>query len=376
MAPNPCLPMRCSFWRGWPRGPLDALRGRGRLVRGSAAIGLSVLAALGAVLDGSAQTIRGIVYDETSSRALGGASVRIFLTDLTPVTVVRADARGAYTVDVDSAGRYVVVAFRAGYATNPPEVVDIEENETLNLLLNLKLLSADSPDFTVSQAEIEGRAGFIFGQVVRHLDGSPIEQAEVQLTSLSKSVLTNQAGRFRFERVDPGPTVIRVNHLSYQPQEHLVDVGAGIAYQMTVRMDADPIEIEGIEVVARSRLVARRLIPVYERMDRKTFGYFSTTQDFGKRGHPSVAAMLQSLPSTTVRSGRGLTWSIELRGGCTPTIFVDGVRVGRGGVSEFLNMSTISVEIIEVFPGAASLPPEYNDPGTFCAVGIWTKRGG
>ena len=88
-----------------------------------------------------------------------------------------------------------------------------------------------------------------------------------------------------------------------------------------------------------------------------------------------MAAMLQELPSTRIRN-RGLTWSIELRGGCTPTIFVDGVRVGRGGVSEFLNMSTISVEIIEVFPGAASLPAEYNDPGTFCAIGIWTKRGG
>ena len=376
MVPTPISQMRCSFLRGCPWGPLPALRGRPRFVRGSAAIGLAVLAVLGSVRDGSAQTIRGMVYDETSGRALGGTSVRIFLVDLTPVLDVQADARGAYTVDVESAGRYVVVASRTGYATSPPEVVDIKEDETLNLLLNLRSLLSDRPDFTVSQAEIEGRAGFIYGQVVQHVDGSPVEQAEVHLTSLSKSVLTNQSGRFRFEEVDHGPTVIRVNHLSFEPQEHLVDVEAGVAYQVTVRMDVDPIEVAGIEVVARSRFVARRLIPVYERMDRKAFGFFSTTQDFVKRGNPSVAAMLQELPSTRVRSGRGLTWSIQLRGGCTPTIFVDGVRVGRGGVSEFLNMSTISVEIIEVFPGAASLPPEYNDPGTFCAIGIWTKRGG
>ncbi len=37
-------------------------------------------------------------------------------------------------------------------------------------------------------------------------------------------------------------------------------------------------------------------------------------------------------------------------------------------------MSTMDVAVIEVYPGAASLPPEFNDPGSMCAIGIWTKR--
>ena len=65
---------------------------------------------------------------------------------------------------------------------------------------------------------------------------------------------------------------------------------------------------------------------------------------------------------------------------CVPTIYLDGMRVSRHGdpasLSEFLTMSTFDVAVIEVYPGAASLPAEFNDPGTMCAIGIWTRRGG
>jgi len=46
------------------------------------------------------------------------------------------------------------------------------------------------------------------------------------------------------------------------------------------------------------------------------------------------------------------------------------------GLSEMMGLPTLDVAVIEVYPGASSLPPEFNDPGTMCAIGIWTKRGG
>ena len=341
---------------------------------GASTLVLSFVAVLAAPDAAAGQLVRGMVFDETSREPLPGSLVQILEPDLTPVATTQADSRGAYSVALPTAGRYVLVASRAGYANNPPEVVDVAEHETINLLLNLRSLRPERFDYTVSQAEVEGRKGYVFGQVLQYINGDPIENAEVSLSNRSTSTLTNQAGRFRFDDVEPGPTVLRVGHLSYALQEYLVDVEHGLAYQFTVRMDVDPIEVEGIEVVARSRFVARRLEPVYARMDRKAFGYFSSTPDFERRGHPPVAAMLRDMPSTRVQN-RGLFWSVQLRGGCTPTIWLDGRRVGAGA-SEFLNMSTIDVDVIEVFPGPASLPPEYNDAGTFCAVGIWTKRGG
>ena len=60
-----------------------------------------------------------------------------------------------------------------------------------------------------------------------------------------------------------------------------------------------------------------------------------------------------------------------------PEIWVDGIRMVRSGgdPSEFLAMSTLDVEVIEVFPSASSIPPDYAT-SVFCMVGIWTKRGG
>ena len=69
--------------------------------------------------------------------------------------------------------------------------------------------------------------------------------------------------------------------------------------------------------------------------------------------------------------------SSNLQAGCSPEIWVDGIRmVSAGGdQSEFLAMSTLDVEVIEVFPSASSIPPDYAT-NSFCMVGIWTKRGG
>jgi len=69
---------------------------------------------------------------------------------------------------------------------------------------------------------------------------------------------------------------------------------------------------------------------------------------------------------------------------CKASIFIDGVEVFNpwddvSGIppqlAEFLHIPTIGIEAIEVYSGAASLPPEFNTTGTMCALVIWTKRG-
>ena len=153
-----------------------------------------------------------------------------------------------------------------------------------------------------------------------------------------------------------------------------------------VRSQKEAAEIPGIEVSAVSRMVARRLQPVYDRMNRAVTAHFRTEKDFVARGHPSVGSMLRGLPRVKVQN-RGMSWLVTMGGAvtltgqpCVPTLYLDGMRVSRHGdpasLSEFLTLSTLDVAVIEVYPGAASLPAEFNDPGTMCAIGIWTRRGG
>lgn len=99
--------------------------------------------------------------------------------------------------------------------------------------------------------------------------------------------------------------------------------------------------------------------------------------------------MIRGLPVVWVSQRGGLLWSVAMGGSilltggrCVPAVYLDGIRVPNpaddsltlSSLSEFMAMSTMDVAVSEVYPGAASLPPEFNDPGSMCAIGIWTKR--
>ena len=321
----------------------------------------------------SAQTVQGMVFDEGGGQPLTGAVVQVLTPSLDSVSSASADRIGHYEIVLDTAGTYVIIATHEGYATSSPEVVDVGIGETLNLMLALNSLTASAIE--VQQSERDGRSAYLSGRVVQQGNRQPVEDVEIILLESATRAVTNANGRFVFREVTPGFTTLEARHLGFGTQRTELVVEPGVAYQFDVTMAVEAIEIEGITVTTRSRFRARRLEPVFARMDLGVWGEFRTVEDFERRGNPPVAAMLQGMLSTNVRN-RGVFWSVSFRGCGRPSIYVDGVLVSRVGVSEFLNMSTIDVEVIEVYRRLAGLPIEFMSQGTRCAIGIWTKRGG
>jgi hypothetical protein len=228
------------------------------------------------------------------------------------------------------------------------------------------------------------RIAHLRGRVVVSGTNDPVEGALVTLVGSGKTVLSRWDGRFVLGDVQPGLQQMRVEHLAYAGRTWAIEAQPGSAYDARIPIEVEAIALDGIEVSVRSRAVARKLEPVFERMERGLGGIFLTTHDFLQRGNGPVANMLQGLPSTRVTGNGGSSWrlsfrrgSSNLQAGCSPEIWVDGIRMVRAGgdQSEFLAMSTLDVEVIEVFPSASSIPAEYAT-NSFCMVGIWTKRGG
>ena len=60
------------------------------------------------------------------------------------------------------------------------------------------------------------------------------------------------------------------------------------------------------------------------------------------------------------------------RGGCTPTIFLDTVRIEIGPLNEVLNGMDIGG--IEVYANPADVPPQFSSPGS--RLGAQTLSGG
>ncbi len=332
------------------------------------------------------QAIQGMVFDEASGRPLTGASVEVRASGRDEAVRGVTDALGRFRMALPDTGTFVVKASHSGYWGSAPEQVTLGPGQGATVMLALRSLRPDPVRVAARRSEDGGYTVDIYGQVLENDGGRPIQNAEVLVTGRPGSVTTGSNGRFAIRDVEPGAMLLTFQHLSYAPRETHLDLEPGMAYEMAVRMEIDPVEIPGIVVSTVSRLVARRLEPVYARMNRAVTAHFRTKKDFVGRGHPPVGSMLRGLPRVRVQN-RGMSWSVTMGGAvtltggrCVPTIYLDGMRVSRPGdpasLSEFLAMSTFDVAVIEVYPGAASLPAEFNDPGTMCAIGIWTRRGG
>jgi hypothetical protein len=354
---------------------------------GFLAILVSVQAgALGAPPRLPAQTIEGMVYDDDTGMPLQGASISVLSANFESVIQGRADAMGRFRYLLPDSGTYLVSAIMSGYATSAPEVLMLGPGEEVTVMLPLWSLDPQPAGVSVRATEGSGEGADIFGRVVDFGTGQGITNVEVTIQGQNKSAVTDVNGRF-FIRDAQGPDVrVYFQHLSYAPREARVEIEPRIAYELSVQMEPEPLEIPGIVVSTTPRIIARRLQPVYERMDRAVTAYFRTDEDFASRGYPPVGSMIRGFPRIRVNN-YGAQWRVRMGGAvtldgspCMPVVYLDGMRVSSSGdtqsLSEMMAMPTFDVAVIEVYPGAASLPPEFNDPGTMCAIGIWTKRGG
>jgi carboxypeptidase family protein/TonB-dependent receptor-like protein len=345
-----------------------------RIIRAS----LLVLALAPSVV--SAQNVRGFVFGTESGAPIEGVLIRFMSRTLDPIDTTRTDILGRFAFQAAGPERYVVVAEKDGYGA-APEVIEVGPIALAQVGVTIGMTPMGIAD--VDDNLGDERIAHIRGRVVIADSDDGVEGAEVTDVQTGRQVLTRYDGRFVLGDVRPGPIRIRVEHLAYTSREWAIDAQPGSSYDARIPVEEEAIPLEGIEVSVRSRAVARKLEPVFERMERSLGGMFLTATDFQRRGYGPVAQMLQGLPSVSV-TGSGFRYRMRFRrgaqngrAGCEPEIWLDGVRMVRSGqdVSEFMSMNTIEVEVIELFPSPSSIPPEYST-SSMCAVGLWTKRGG
>ena len=327
-----------------------------------------------------AQNVRGFVFGAESSAPLQGVMVRLLSITLQPIDTVTTDFLGRFAFQARGPEQYIIVAERTGYGA-APQVVEVGPIALARVSVSIKM----QPMGVAAESTLgDERIAHLRGRVVVSGTNDPVEGALVTLGGSGKTVLSRWDGRFVLGDVQPGLQQMRVEHLAYAGRTWAIEAQPGSAYDARIPIEVEAIALDGIEVSVRSRAVARKLEPVFERMERGLGGIFLTTHDFLQRGNGPVANMLQGLPSTRVTGKGGSSWrlsfrrgSSNLQAGCSPEIWVDGIRMvsARGDQSEFLAMSTLDVEVIEVFPSASSIPADYAT-NSFCMVGIWTKRGG
>ena len=230
---------------------------------------------------------------------------------------------------------------------------------------------ADPARFRMSGAGVT-----VQGRVVDRETGVSVRSAAVTLWPESADVsglavkATDEGGRFLFRDVGAGTHRLSVTALGYRHLLHILSVGPDADLDLVLLLAADPIRLEPLLVEAAplgpsaAELAARRRT--------RSAALVVNRKAIEERQPRYLTDLLLNVPGGRVAAGSRFGYTLYLRGGCRPGIWVDGVKISRTEVLDEL-VPPHSVESIEVYHGFA-LPVEFGADA--CGgVLIWTRNG-
>lgn len=199
-------------------------------------------------------------------------------------------------------------------------------------------------------------------------DDRPVRGARVVMREAGAQGVSDSTGAFRLTRLPLGTHTMEMIGLGLVPMRMAVDVLPGDDASVVLRASRRVAALDGVTVRSRADDPAG----FWHRRARGT-GYFIDADQIRKWGPPDLGSALSLAPMLR-RNGMG-------RGGCTPTIFLDAIRIEIGPVSEVL--AGMDIGGIEVYANPADVPPQFGSPGSrngaqtlsggCSTIVVWTK---
>lgn len=188
------------------------------------------------------------------------------------------------------------------------------------------------------------------------------------------AVLSDGSGSFTLPAPAPGGYRLRAQRIGYADLlTSVLSVDDGEQITVEVLLGADPVSLDPLTVTSR-RGGERGLIGAHRRradwIQRTGIGRVITRADIAKQPRPYVSDYLFMVSGMRVE-GSGLDARIRVRG-CSPQIFVDGVRAPGLSVNA---VSPDALEGIEVYRSMSEIPPEMRTVGNCGAIALFTRTG-
>lgn len=188
------------------------------------------------------------------------------------------------------------------------------------------------------------------------------------------AAVSDAAGRFSVAVPAAGAYTLRAERLGYTAVvTPVIRVDAGERVTVEVLLGADPVALEPLVVTSR-RGGERGLIGAHRRradwIQRTGIGKVITREELDRQARPYVSDYLYTVSGMRV-VGSGLDARVVMRG-CSPQIFVDGVRSPGLGINA---VSPDAVEGIEIYRSLSEIPPELRGVGNCGAIALFTRVG-
>ena len=312
----------------------------------------------------SAVTVTGTVVSEATGEPIAGV-------------IVVAEGLGL-TFVTDAQGRFV-------FAEVPRGVYEISlvhrDHERLEGSLTIDQPGAFRLAMTPRDGPGAGLMTGIVGVVTDQVSGDPVPEVVVNVPDAGRTARTGAEGRFSIGDLVPGRHEIRFSHLGYAERSESIEVRMGRVTRVRVVLDVNAIALNPIEVTVDRRDATLEEHGFYQR-EEDGWGHFVDREDLEARNPIELTDALTRFVGVRIVSNPSSPGQRHLRlrnmgNDCSPAIFIDGVRmIGRGGYSINDMVDPAVVAGIELYRGAAGIPPQYWGTGSSCGVVlIWLRRG-
>jgi len=332
------------------------------------------------------QVLTGMIFDDGTLEPIPGAQIRVLTPDLTAVTTGESGPLGRFEISLAEPGRYLVSISAEGFVSRLSDEVEVgtASYELVLPMVPVEQIGERPRAETVTESE-DPETADIVGRVEEHESGRALEGVEVTLSEVDRTAVSGSGGFFSLSGVPQGLYEIRFSSLGFTEQTAPLLVEAGKGYRVDATLSEEAIPIEGVTVTVEAPEYTEFLANAEFRMNHNQHlgGIFMTREDFEVRGNPPLSAMLRGIGGVKLRGSAG-EYAVELRPGqmrqCrgNPLLFIDGQQIsGRKDPMPLDMLPGIAIEIVEIYKGPASLPPEFGGSDAQCgAVVVWTRRGG
>lgn len=221
--------------------------------------------------------------------------------------------------------------------------------------------------------------------VVRDSTGAALSGVEIAVRGHNRIAITNERGQFLIVGIDTGLHLVTARRIGFAMDTLSVHVSAGDTADVTFAL-RKIVLLPDVDIVVGTAVPAR-LEGFEHRRANRNGGQFITRDLIERRGSIATADVLRGVQGIQMVDSMGVTIAISTRGAKVNMLSVKRVEacVVRVGVDGNVKDPTFTINTIppsdihgiEVYAGAATVPPEFNSTAGRNAqcglIMIWTR---
>lgn len=211
---------------------------------------------------------------------------------------------------------------------------------------------------------------------VRDTAGKMVNGARIVLSGDESQTTTTSAGNFAMSSLPPGTWMMEARAVGYQPLRFVVDLRDSLEASTDLNLLALTPTVDTVRVQADKW--TRQMEGFEQRRKVGMGGYFLDEKKIVDRNTTRMADLLRGTPGVSIQPGNSSGRDqVRLRGvqgtgKCFPNVFLNGVytAVDNGIIDDLIRPD--EVRAVEVYPGTATLPIEFQRPNGCGSIAIWT----